>query len=111
MKSSPLLNGRTANPSEASKRPIALNIMGSSSTTQTTSGKGFSLGVMRICAIAPFSMWDVAIISYISPDSSAGYWFGVMSGRGFDGGVGFGFVPLQRKKMGSVSEKMRKSLV
>jgi hypothetical protein len=30
--------------------------------------------VMRICAIAPFSMWDVAIIPHISPDKPAGKW-------------------------------------
>src|SRR5207247_5325178 len=74
MKSSPLLNGRTANPSENSKRPIALSIMGSSSTTQTTSAECSSPSVMRICAIAPFSMWDVAIMLHISPDKSAGQW-------------------------------------
>src|SRR4029077_14566165 len=62
MKSSPLLNGRTANPPEASKRPVDLSAMGSSSTRQTTCGEGFSPGFMRICAATPFSMWDVAII-------------------------------------------------
>src|SRR6266545_1922516 len=65
MKSAPLLNGRTANPSEASKRPVALSIMGSSSTKQTISEEGFSLDVIRICAPALFSMWDVAIMPHI----------------------------------------------
>src|SRR6266496_2210630 len=37
MKSSPFLNGRTANPSETSKRPVDLSTNGSSSTTQTSS--------------------------------------------------------------------------
>src|SRR6266480_7801456 len=65
MKSLPLLNGRTANPSEASKRPVALSIMGSSSTRQTISGEGCSLGVLRICATGLFSMWEVAIMPHI----------------------------------------------
>src|SRR6266513_2284786 len=65
MKSLPLLNGRTANPSEASKRPVALSIMGSSSTRQTISDEGCLLGVMRICATALFSIWDVAIMPHI----------------------------------------------
>src|SRR5206468_2928449 len=55
MKSLPLLNGRTTNPSEASKRPVALSIMGSSSTRQTISDEGCLLGVMRICATVLFS--------------------------------------------------------
>src|SRR5213078_2097462 len=67
MKSLPLLNGRTANPSETSKRPVALSIMGSSSTRQTISDEGCSLGVMRICATALFSIWDVAIMPHIRP--------------------------------------------
>src|SRR5947208_16460681 len=65
MKSLPLLNGRTANPSEASKRPVALSIMGSSSTRQTISDGGCSLGVLRICATGLFSMWEVAIMPHI----------------------------------------------
>src|SRR5947207_3874043 len=65
MKSLPLLNGRTTNPSEASKRPVALSIMGSSSTRQTISDEGCLLGVMRICATALFSIWDVAIMPHI----------------------------------------------
>src|SRR6266487_1498220 len=67
MKSLPLLNGRTANPSETSKRPVALSIMGSSSTRQTISGEGSSLGVMHICATALFPMWDVAIMPHNRP--------------------------------------------
>src|SRR5207245_7952964 len=67
MKSAPLLNGRTVNPSEASNRPVDLSTEGSSSTRQTISGEGFLLGVMRICATALFPMWDVAIMTHIRP--------------------------------------------
>src|SRR6266704_432025 len=67
MKSAPLLNGRTVNPSEASNRPVDLSTEGSSSTRQTISGEGSSLGVMRICATALFPMWDVAIMPHIRP--------------------------------------------
>src|SRR5882724_10085005 len=77
MKSLPLSNRRTANPSETSKRPVDLSTKGSSSTRQTISEEGFSLGVMRICVTVPFSIWDVwdvAIMPYVSPDRSAGYW-------------------------------------
>ena len=42
--------------------------------------EGFLLGVMRICATALFSMWDIAIIPDISPDRSAGYWTLVLCG-------------------------------
>src|SRR6478735_6788316 len=48
MKSSPLLNGHTSNPSEASKRPVDLRTMGSSSTRQTISEEGSSLGVVDL---------------------------------------------------------------
>src|SRR5438094_8860274 len=72
MKSLPLLNGRTTNPSEASKRPVALSIMGSSSTRQTISDEGCLLGVMRICATALFSIWDVAIMPAFGPHRAGG---------------------------------------
>src|SRR2546428_11925710 len=98
MKSSPLLNGRMANPSEDSKRPIALSIMGSSSTTQTTSAEGSSTGVMRICAIAPFSMWDGAIMPHISPRQVGRVVeVGKMDLRGKRDGVGGGRI-LKKKK-------------
>src|SRR5205814_10314473 len=60
--------------SEASKRPVDLSTSGSSSTRQTISEEGFSVGVMRICASALFSMSGIAIIPHINPKSSAGYW-------------------------------------
>src|SRR5260370_27355981 len=67
MKSSPLLNRRTANPPETSKRPVDLSTRGSSSTRQTISEEGSSVGIMPICATALFSMWDVAIMPHIRP--------------------------------------------
>src|ERR1700730_15238364 len=76
MKSLPLSNSRTTNPSEASKRPVDLSTRGSSSTRQTTSEEGhfgkmepfaygkaaFSVGAMRIRAPAPLLMGNVAIM-------------------------------------------------
>src|SRR3979411_407525 len=80
MKSSPLSNRCTVNPSEASKRPVDLRTRGSSSTRQTISEEGSSVGVMRICTSALFSIWDVVIMVYIRPDSSVGYWTLVLCG-------------------------------
>src|SRR5438552_17471651 len=54
-------------PTKTCLRPVDLSAQGSSSTRQTISGEGSSLGVMRICATALFPMWDVAIIPDISP--------------------------------------------
>src|SRR6476659_9784452 len=65
MKSSPLSNRHTSNPSEASKRPVDLSTVESSSTKQTISDEGFSAGMMGICATGFSSMWDMGEFSCI----------------------------------------------
>src|SRR6266404_6132285 len=80
MKSSPLSNRRTVNPPETSKSPVDLRTRGSSSTRQTISEERFSGGVTRICVIAPFSMWDRAIMPHITPYRWAEYWTLVLCG-------------------------------
>src|SRR5205814_9041964 len=60
MKSSPLLNWRTTNPSDASKRPVDLSTSGSSSTRQTISERGVSVSALRTGAAAFLSFFLVS---------------------------------------------------
>src|SRR5438132_13320500 len=71
MKSSPLSNWRTANPSEASKRPVDLSTSGSSSTRQTISASDFSTGVIHNYAYASdsFSRYDISRNARLAPTS------------------------------------------
>src|SRR5438552_15170931 len=74
-------------PTKTCLRPVDLSAQGSSSTRQTISGEGSSLGVMRICATALFPMWDVAIIPHISPRRVArDLDLGLMRAAGLAGG-------------------------
>jgi hypothetical protein len=56
----------------ANQNGIASRKENKSSSRMLEDPEGFSLGVTRICATAPFSMWDVAIIPHISLNKSAG---------------------------------------
>src|SRR6266478_1820996 len=76
MKSSPLSNWRTANPSEASKRPVDLSTSGSSSTRQTISASDFSTGVIHKLRLRDRLIFKVRHIQkrQTSPYVPTGYW-------------------------------------